>query len=741
MRTITEFPRKVRVIEDLGIVMPDGCRLSARLWLPVDAEDNPVPVILEHLPYRKRDGTIVRDSLTHPWMAGQGYACLRTDMRGNGDSQGLMEDEYTLQEWQDACAVLEWAAAQSWSNGKAGMMGISWGGFNALQVAALRPPSLKAIITLCSTVDRFADDIHFKGGCLLGENFGWAATMLAYSSRPPDPMLVGEDDARSLWMQRLEAMPFLAREWIDRQARDGFWKHGSVCEDYSAIEAATLSIGGWHDGYRNTISHLVSNLDAPVKGIVGPWIHKYPHFAAPKPAIDFLGEAKRWWDRWLKDIDTGVENDPAMRLWLMDSVKPERWLPERPGRWIAETDWPSKDIEARVLHLGRLQDLNGAQTPTSGKPANLPPPLTPPLKGEGDGRGLVGHEADEQHLLAATQAASSPSPSPLRGGVRGGGVLISEWTGAKNAPSFAIPVCSPQDCGAAGGEYFPFAYGPELPDDQSADDARSVCFDGETLAEPLDIVGAPTLAITAASDKPRAQLAVRLCDLRPDGTSALITMGVLNLTHRNGSENPQPLVEGETFSATVTLDQIAYRVPAGHRLRIAVSTTYWPFIWPSPQAATVTLHSGSLSLPVRNRLAEASEWHFGEPQAAKPWNAENLRPATSTREIERDAETGVLTTIVENDSGEDIDNDHGLITGSRTRETWSIHPDDPLSAHATSVWEKNGGRGNCRWQTRASMDMRCDRENFHLTGELVAEENGHIVFQRRWNETVPRRFV
>ena len=216
--TETAFAREIVEIEDQPIEMPDGCRLSARIWMPKDAGEDPVPVILEHLPYRKRDGTIVRDSLTHPWMAGQGYACIRVDMRGNGDSEGLMEDEYTPQELQDACDVIAWAVAQPWCSGTAGMMGISWGGFNSLQVAALRPPALKAIITICSTADRFADDIHFKGGCLLGENFGWAANMLSYSSRPPDPLLMGPG-WREQWLNRLREMPFLARDWISRQAQ------------------------------------------------------------------------------------------------------------------------------------------------------------------------------------------------------------------------------------------------------------------------------------------------------------------------------------------------------------------------------------------------------------------------------------------------------------------------------------------------------------------------------------------
>lgn len=665
--TESGFARDVRVIEDQPIVMPDGCRLSARIWLPIDAEESPVPAIVEHLPYRKRDGTIVRDSMTHPWMAGQGYACIRVDMRGNGDSQGLMEDEYTEQELSDACAVIAWAAAQPWCAGTVGMMGISWGGFNSLQVAALRPPALKAIITLCSTVDRFADDIHFKGGCLLGENFGWAANMLSYSSRPPDPLLAGEV-WREMWLDRLENMPFLAREWLSHQKRDGYWKHGSVCEDYSAIEAAVLSIGGWHDGYRNTISHLVGNLTAPVKGIVGPWIHKYPHYAGPEPRIGFLQEAKRWWDRWLKGVDNGAENLPDYRAWLMDSIAPQRWVDERPGRWIAEAEWPSPNIEEMLLELGD---------------GNL----------------------------------------------------------GEDAMTVPVTISSPGDCGSQGGEYFPFAYGPELPDEQTPDDAKSACFDGSPLSEPIDIVGAPRLSITASSDQPMAQLAVRLCDLRPDGSSALISIGVLNLTHRNSSEAPELLVPGESFEATVTLDQIAYRLPAGHRLRVAVSTSYWPYIWPSPVQAAVTIKQGSLHMPLRNGTVRGDETRFEKPVGAAPWRHENLRPSASTRVMETVPDSGVVSTIIFNDAGENRDLDHGLISGSTTREVWSIDPRDPQSARAKIRWEQTSGRDDWRINTIAEMEMRCDADWFHISGHLTAIENGQTVFERSWDERIARRFV
>ncbi len=664
MKITTSFPHSVTEHADMPIIMSDGCRLSARVWMPDDADKNPMPVIFEHLPYRKRDGTIARDETVHPWFAGHGYVCIRTDMRGNGDSDGLMEDEYTAQELQDAVEVIEWAAKQPWCNGNVGMMGISWGGFNGLQVAALAPEPLKAVITLCSTVDRYADDIHYKGGCLLGENFGWSANMLAYSSRPPDMALVG-NRWHEMWMHRLKNQKLDLSTWLRHQRRDEYWKHGSVCEDYSSIKAAVLSIGGWHDGYRNTISHLVENLSSPVKGIVGPWIHKYPHIAGPKPAIGFLQEAKRWWDHWLKGQDTGVDKDPDYRAYLMDSVAPKRWHEERPGRWIAEQNWPSKKINNKTLHF-------------------------------------------------AQGAALANDPS-----------------------EFIVQVSSPHDCGAAAGEYFPSAFSDELPDNQSRDDAGSACFDSDEIDNPIDIVGAPTIRLRLSCDKPQGQVTVRLCDLRPDGTSALITLGHLNLSHRESHEHPSAVPVDEIIDIAFNLDQIAYRIPKGHRLRVAVSTTYWPMLWPSPETAGIMIEAGSIGLPERP-LTDVEEVAFEEPIGAPAWQTKELRAETYSHDNTRNDETGIVTTSVFNDFGEVQDLEHGLISGGWMKEIWSIHPDDPTSAFVKTEWEKVGGREGQMWRTRVSAGMHADKDDFFLTARLEAYENDVLKFERDYTDKISR---
>jgi uncharacterized protein len=166
----------------LWIRLPDGCRLAARMWLPHDAERAPVPAVLDAVPYRKGDGTEARDATRYPYIAGHGYACVRLDLRASGDSEGLIADEYTMQERGDVEAVIEWLAAQPWCDGAVGMIGISWGGFSALQAAARNPPALRGIVAIHASDDRYADDVHYIGGCVLASDMvHWSACMTAYA--------------------------------------------------------------------------------------------------------------------------------------------------------------------------------------------------------------------------------------------------------------------------------------------------------------------------------------------------------------------------------------------------------------------------------------------------------------------------------------------------------------------------------------------------------------------------------
>ncbi len=464
----------VEEIENVWIPMSDGCRIAARIWLPRSARSEPVPAILECIPYRKRDFTRGRDEPIHGYFARNGYAAVRVDVRGSGDSDGVLCDEYSWQEHEDALEIIAWIAAQPWCAGAVGMMGISWGGFNSLQVAALAPKALKAIITLCSTDDRYADDAHYMGGCLLNENMQWGSVLLNHGAYPPDPQIVG-DRWRAMWRERIDDLVPFPALWMQHQRRDDYWKHGSVCEDYGAIRCAVYAIGGWADGYSNAIPRLLAGLKCPKKGLIGPWAHLFPHDGVPGPAIGFLQEAVRWWDQWLRGVDTGIMDEPPLRVWMQENVAPLPYYDERPGRWVAEETWPSPRIAEHTFHL--------------------------------DPDGL----------------AAQPGP--------------------REVLSFA----SPQTTGRAAGEWCGFGGEGEMPADQRPDDGRSFVFDSAPLPERLEILGAPVVEVEVAADRPTALLAVRLCAVQPDGVSSLVTYGVLNLTHRDGHEWPEPLEPGTFY--------------------------------------------------------------------------------------------------------------------------------------------------------------------------------------------------
>ena len=660
---MTENLRKIIVDENLGIILSDGCRLSARSWIPENAHEFPVPAILEYLPYRKRDGTIARDELTHPYFAKRGYASIRVDIRGNGDSQGIMLDEYTSQELNDAVEVINWLAKQPWCSGTVGMMGISWGGFNSLQVAALQPEPLKAIITLCSTVDRYADDIHYKGGCLLNENLGWGSTMWAYSSRPPDPALVGQA-WRKMWQERLEAEPFLPIGWLKHQRRDNYWKHGSVCEDFSKIKAATLAIGGWGDGYKNTVSHLVENLSCPVKGIVGPWIHKYPHFAVPGPRIDFLHEALRWWDRWLKNEKTNVENDPAYTVYLMDGVEPKSSYDYRKGQWVSFDQWPAQ-LPIKTLNLNKDCGLR------------------------------------------------------------------------KQKENVRKIISSPQTCGLDGGEYCAIWLGPDLPGDQRIDDVNSATFTTEELTKQIDIVGAPRVKLKLRPTTSTAQISVRLNHIHPTGASTRITYGVFNLGYVDGFDNPRKLRKGETISIEFNLDQIAYSVSKGHKIRLSISNAYWPLLWPTPEKGAIEVIAGSIDIPfINDGLYNFRQ--FLPEKADEPWKTKTIRKATNTRKVIRNIGSDEVTVEIVDDFGSVRDLTHDLEIGSIAREWWTIQPDDPLSANGRTHWTEERSRGEWKTRTETFATMRSDAENFYIHAKLEAYENEKLFFEKEISETINR---
>ena len=644
--------------QTVWIPLQDGKRLAATIWMPDG--DGPFPAVLEYLPYRRGDGTAPRDDSTYPHFAENRIVGVRVDSRGQGDSDGLFDDEYSPTELSDACEVIAWIAAQEWSNGGVGMMGISWGGFNGLQVAALRPPALKAVVSIAATVDRFADDIHFKGGAMLSANVYWAGTMLSYNSRPPDPDVVG-DRWEEIWKERLAAQPMLLETWLRHQRRDVYWQHGSVCEDWNAIGCPVWVIAGWADGYRNCPATLAEHLSAPVKAMTGPWIHKYPHFAWPKPRADFLGMAVDWWHHWLSGQDRGVTEWPDYSAYMAEAIRPRPWREADSGRWIG-TDWPG----------------NGASlTLTMG----------------GDGR--LGSEAPGETVIA-----------------------------------------SPQHCGVAAGEYFTLTPGADLAADQRADDALSACWDGPPLTMPMEILGRPLAKFRVRIDAPHGNLIARLVDVHPDGTAALIARGVLNLCHRNGSADPQPMTVGVAEEVELPLDQTAYRLPAGHRLRLAISTAYFPMVLPSPVAVTAEIAAdGKLALPLPGEIEEIV---VAEPPIDTFPVYPRLAEGHAHRSVAIDLGTGRVAYTIDEDSGLTEVPRNGMQTRESRHEVWEIASDDPLSVNGTLAFETLRQRGAWIARTLANVRFSATATTWEVEADLTAWNGEREIIRRDWRFSVPR---
>jgi predicted acyl esterase len=665
MQVRTEFPFRVAVTENLFIPLPDGTRLAAKLWRPEGA--GPVPAILEYLPYRKHDGTRTRDGHHHPYLAGFGYACLRVDIRGTGESDGIITDEYTETELADGCDVLGWIAAQDWCDGQVAMIGLSWGGFNGLQIAALQPPALKTVIAVGFTDDRYATDIHWIGGCLSKDQFDWSSTMFASNDLPPDPAIVGER-WRGMWQQRIEANRPWILDWLPHQRRDAFWQRGSVCEDFGAITVPVYAVSGWADNYSEAVPRLLAGLEAPCRGLVGPWAHSFPYKVAVEPAIGWLQEVVRWCDHWMKGRETGIMDEPLYRVWMQEGLPPQTCYTERPGRWVGEDHWPSPRIEARRMALGA------------------------------------------------------------------GGVLGGPGAGVAR-------VCSPLWVGLNAGEIGRYGGDADWPGDQREDDGGSLVFLSEPLAERVEILGAPRLHLRFASDKPLALVAARLNDVWPDGRSARVTLGLLNLTHRNGHDAPEALVPGEMTGAVVEMDDIAHAFEAGHRIAVALSTVYWPVAWPSPELVTLTVHCGEswLELPVRPPRPEDAQLRaFDPPEAAETTPHRYLPVEEHPRRITRDLLSGRMTVDFGRWTETKEMPDIGQTYAARGLVRHEITEGDPLSARTLTDYRVEVTRADTVIEHHSTGVLSCDATQFRVEMELVIREGGAEVFRRRWDERIAR---
>ncbi|MGW5720951.1 CocE/NonD family hydrolase [Amycolatopsis sp. NPDC003865] len=674
MRAVTSLPYEITTEDHVRIPASDGTVLSARIWRPVSSDTEPVPAILEYIPYRKRDLTAPRDSIHHPYLAGHGYACVRVDIRGTGESGGVLADEYLEREQLDAEDVLEWIAAQPWCTGDTGMMGISWGAFAALQVAARKPPSLRAIVISSFTDDRFADDMHYMGGCLLSDNVAESGTMFSYATLPPDPAVVGER-WREMWLERLENCSLWIENWLGHQRRDDYWRHASVSENYSDVGVPVLASSGWADGYSNAVIRLLAHLDVPRRGLIGPWSHKYPHLGEPGPAIGYLQEVVTWWDHWLRGAENEAMDGPMLRTWMQESVPPSTSYEDRPGRWVGEASWPSPHVKPQELPLAR-------------------------------------------HRLAHPD---------------------------ETVEDEALTVSSPLSVGQFSGKWASYSAPPDLPYDQREEDGGSLVFDTDVLTGRCEILGSPKVRLEVSADQPVAMIAARLSDVAPDGRATRVTYGLLNLTHRDGHDEPAPMQPGQRCAVEIELNAVAQAFPAGHRIRLSLSTSYWPLAWPPPKPVLLSVHTGhsALELPVRP-VAEPDELParpFGEPEGAPPISVTPVKPREQRWTVSRDLVDYHSALDIVKDEGTVRFDDLDLEVTRDVRERYSWEADDFCSPVAETEWHVTFARGEWLARSETRTRVSCTDTEFVIDAQLDGYDGARRIVSRNWHRRIPRDLV
>jgi uncharacterized protein len=334
------------------IPMEDGVRLAASLYLPEAVEGGEAaPVVLEALPYRKDDVTASYRPEYERLCHEHGYVVARVDLRGTGSSEGVATDEYPASEQADLCRVIDWLASQPWATGAVGMHGTSYSGFNSLQVAAERPPALKAVVAIYASDDRYTDDVHYTGGALkLLDLVDYPLYMVAMNALPPVPAIAGPR-WRERWRERVgDLEPWLLR-WLEEQADGPYWRQGSLRPAYERIACPTMLVAGWADGYRNATFRVIERLQVPSRLLFGPWSHMAADTSRPGPRIDLVPEMVRWWDRWLRGHRNRVDEGPPVTVFVRHSTRPAPDLDEQPGAWRDEPAWPPDRAATGTLPL------------------------------------------------------------------------------------------------------------------------------------------------------------------------------------------------------------------------------------------------------------------------------------------------------------------------------------------------------------------------------------------------------
>jgi len=650
-------------IENNWLAMKDGTRVSVTIFKPTPVTPGEkFPVLFEFLPYRKDDSGYGGTYSQYAYFVRRGYVMVRADIRGTGSSEGAVPDrEYSEQELDDACDIIDQLSKRPDSNGRVGMWGKSWGGFNSIQVAMRQPPALKAILATEATDDLFHDDVHHMDGAFHCDQFMPSMDNTnAYPQSPNYPL----DEA--YFRDRFNHYPWFLT-YTKNQLYGEFWRKNSLRWQYDKIRIPCYLIGGLLDGYRDSIPRMLENMKVPIRAALGPYKHDWPDNGVPGPNYEWRHEAVRWWDYWLKDQDSGIMSDAPLALFIREGHGPDAALETTPGHWISET-WPIPGTTWQRYFPSEYRELK--------------------------------NEPAKQTIESLRYVPSY-------------GVQTGLWWG-------------------------------EPTGDMRPDDAGSLVFDSRTVESSFEIAGFPRVRLRVSADAPLAHWVARLEDVQPDGSVSLVTGKLLNGSQRNSRLKPEALVPGEIYDLDFEMHFTTWTFKPGHRVRLAVSNSLFPMTWPTPYPMTTKLYLGGddtrLELPlIPNVQRKAPAFRAPEPRERRT-DIRHLGSAPWPQgfyEWKRDLWT------------------------TKTSVEWKGYADSEIKGSRYHSWERNyyetndqkpaesrfsgeaGHRIDTDGQTiefKTTLEVQSDAQNFFVTVTRYISENGELLRQREWKETILRMF-
>jgi uncharacterized protein len=649
-------------IERTSLSMADGTPLAVTFFKPADATaSRKVPIVVAMLPYRKDDEFYAVDHGIYSYLAARGVAGARIDIRGTGGSDGrLVDREYSDQELDDLEFAIGKLAALPWCNGRIGLQGKSWAGFNALMMAMRQPPALRALLVAHASQDLYANDVHNIDGILHLDIFSQEMETDNIIPKSPNYPL---DSA--YFTDRFDREPWIFTYL--RHQRDGtFWRDGrSLFTAYDRVKVPIYAIGGLLDGYRDFVPALLDHVKAPVKAEIGPWNHAWPNDGSPGPNYNNWQTAVRWWKQWLSDEDTGILREPRLTVFVRDTLPANDEYSMTPGSFQG-FNWPISQLTSEKLYL----EVDGSLGPKAGKGGTLTIPCVPDA-----------------------------------------GIDVGSWWGERT---------------------------PDLRNDT----AGAVVFDSAPMTESRVLVGQPSVWLKASTEAPQANWVARLEDVHPDGAVTFVTGGAINGTQRESRTHPKAIAPGEVLEMRFPLHFSTYTFAAGHRIRVVVSNSQFPMLWPTSYRQPTRLEVGAgvsgVQLPFVKSPGQPANYLLRAVELPVPADFKLLAgslgdapPPSVTRE-------GGWTTVAQNE--EQAWKIGAASFLDQEAVEYRVNTVDPAQAgfrgHGRVVVKKDGREVEVKTEIRVVSDA----ENFDVTAHRTVSENGVVRGENQWQRKIPRDF-